>query len=160
MMWFLRYSLLHLVIYTVLRVLFLVWYWPEFSQQTIGTLGLAFVHGLRFDLAALAGTLAISYIVLLWTAKQPIIQRMVLGLFLILQLGWLTINLIDIELFQFTAKRLTVSSFYLADQVNVTQLIAPHLVLIAVSAVVLGGYSAGYYYLIRHLPNPLSLTKK
>ena len=74
-MWFLRYSLLHLVVYTVLRVFFLVWYWPEFSQQTMGALGLAFAHGLRFDLAALAGILAISYIVLLWTSKQPRVQR-------------------------------------------------------------------------------------
>ena len=136
-MWFLAYFLVHLVIYTLLRVEFLVWNRASFGNLSSSELTLAFLNGFRFDLSALAALVGVCLLFLPWLARSRLLTRVWLFLFLVLNSVFILINVADVELFNFTAKRFSSSSFYLLSDAHVSNLIAPYLPLAKVSILIL-----------------------
>lgn len=125
----------YLVIYTLVRALFLGWNFHHFSKLSLVELVQVFGHGLRFDLVVIApmvfSTLLIALIFSLISNLKPRIVSgskylsvLVFGSFLLFQAGLLFINFVDIELVNFMGRRFTKSSLYLAGEgnfLNITQ---------------------------------------
>ncbi len=97
-----------LVVYTLCRLLFLLWNWDLYSGIPSGEWVWAFIYGLRFDLAAIVITN--SVVMLLWLAparlyQGPWLSRIELLLFGIV--NWIAIgsNVVDAEFVNFIGKR-------------------------------------------------------
>src|SRR5712671_1791818 len=91
----LRRLALVLGLYSLLRALFLVWNYRIFNQAGAGQLALAFVHGLRFDLAAVAATNFIFiFLTFVPRANPPSRshERLLKGVFIALNLPFLLLN--------------------------------------------------------------------
>lgn len=159
-MWYLSYFLVHLAVYTLLRLEFLVWNWA--SIKSIGPSGIlwAFINGLRFDLSALAATLGIAFIGLLWMSKDNLLRKLWIYSFLALNCFLLFFNVVDIELYSFAAKRFTVSAFFMAKEATVSSVIVPYLPLLIPSMLIIAGFLYFAYKNIKKFKNDLSLKFK
>lgn len=111
-----------IVLYVALRLLFLLYNHALYADATPGELSLAFLRGLRFDLAATAATGAVFLLLCLIPRQQPIApgyQRLVKWAFLALNIPFLFINAIDMEYFRFNGRRSTVDLLTLAGDPGV-----------------------------------------
>jgi arylsulfatase A-like enzyme len=111
-----------LALYLALRLLFLVYNQALFAEATAGEIALAFLHGLRFDLAATIATNAIFLLLCLLPRQVPMTpgyQRLLKGVFLGLNIPFLLINTIDLEYFRFNGRRSTVELLSLAGDAGV-----------------------------------------
>jgi len=121
-LYLLRRLVLLLGVYFLLRLMFLICNFGLFSGVSFLHVAQAFGYGLRFDFSALV---AINFpfilISLLPRRAQPnlIYERLVQGLFLLLNIPFLIINVIDVEFFQFTGRRLTFQRLSLAGDPGV-----------------------------------------
>jgi hypothetical protein len=94
--------------YSLLRALFLVHNRAMFAEVPAGPVALAFLHGLRFDLSAIAVINAPFVMLSLLPLRQPPPppwRRFLKALFLITNFPFLAINIIDLEFYQFTGRR-------------------------------------------------------
>lgn len=139
-MWFLAYFLLHLIVYTLIRVEFLVWNWASLKALTSEQLLTAFLHGLRFDLSATVLTLGLCFLAVVWVAEKKLIRQLFLWAFALLNAAFFVVNTADVELYNFTARRFTAHSFFLVQDGNVSNLILPYIPLAMASAVIVFGY--------------------
>ena len=139
-MWFLAYFLLHLVIYTILRLEFLIWNRSAFAVISTSDLTLAFLNGVRFDLSALAALVGLCLLPLPWLGKKRTFRQGWLLLFIAINGVFILINAADTELFNFTAKRFSASSFYLLQDAHVSNLITPYIPLALASLLILFAY--------------------
>jgi len=118
----LRRLVLLLGVYFVLRLMFLICNPGIFSGVSFLRVAQAFGYGLRFDLSALV---AINFLFILLSllaarAKPNLTyERLVQGVFLIFNIPFLIINVIDLEFFQFTGRRLTFQRLSLAGDAGV-----------------------------------------
>ncbi len=113
----------YLVIYTLVRVLFLGWNFHHFSQFSLAELVQVLSHGVRFDLVVIAPMVFLTLLVAL-IFRNKYVSVLVFGAFLLFQAGLLFINFVDIELVNFMGRRFTKSSLYLAGEgnfLNITQ---------------------------------------
>ena len=127
-----------LVVYTSLRALFLCYNYHKYSVFSTGEIFSAFLHGFRFDLATilLVNAPLVLLAILLpnrkrWSSIGPIGH----WAFLILNIPFILINLIDLEYSQFSGKRISPDIFYIregVEQLNQYVLYYWHLVLLAV----------------------------
>lgn len=118
----LRRLSLVLGLYAALRLFFLVYNRAFFTEATAGEIALAFLHGLRFDLAATAATNIIFVLLCLLPRQVPPTpghQRLLKGVFLGLNVPFLLINAIDLEYFRFNGRRSTVDLLSLAGDAGV-----------------------------------------
>ncbi|MCC2678985.1 MAG: putative sulfatase [Pseudobdellovibrio sp.] len=128
-MWFLAYFFLHFSVYTLVRAVFYIWNKSSLSNlQTMDVLW-AFLHGWRFDLSVLSVLVGLCFLGLVWLGHIRILKNLWLGLFITLNSAFLFLNFADIELYNFTAKRFTASSFFLLSDGKASNLIAPYLTL-------------------------------
>lgn len=102
-----------------LRLATLIWNWPEFSYEEPRRLFLAFIVGARFDVVASAWLtiplLAVS--VIPWPARWDAAWRAgILALYLILQIPFLVLNVIDIEFMNFVGQRMTPDVLFLLGE--------------------------------------------
>ena len=111
----------YLVIYTLVRVLFLIWNFHHFSQFSVAELIQTFGHGLRFDLVVIAPIIFLTFLLAL-IFRNKYLSVLVFGPFLLFQVGLLFINFVDIELVNFMGRRFTKSSLYLAGEGNIFNL--------------------------------------
>lgn len=148
-MWFLLYFILYLLIYTLLRLEFLVWNWSSLKNLTSEQLVLAFVNGIRFDLSALAPTLGFALLGAVLLCHWPRVAKGWLWLFAVLNAAFFAINAMDAELYNFTAKRFAWSSFFLASEAHVTNVILPYLPLALASFCIVLLFGVGSFFLIR-----------
>lgn len=106
----LRRFVLLLGIYFLLRTVFFLCNRNSFAGVGSGQVTQAFFYGLRFDLSALAA-INFPFILLSFLPRsarpQPVYEGFLKGLFLLLNIPFLVINVIDLEFFQFTGRRLT-----------------------------------------------------
>src|SRR5438034_6275810 len=97
-------------VYFLLRLLFFFCNYHLFNGVSVSRLAWAFIYGLRFDLSALVA-INFPFIVLsFWPPgphPSPTYERFLKGLFLLLNIPFLLINVIDLEFFHFTGRRLT-----------------------------------------------------
>lgn len=120
-MWFLAYFLLHLAFYSLIRLEFLVFNWPALRNLSVLELCWAFILGLRFDLAALAGTLGFCYLGLLWLCHKKKLYKIWMYFFVVLNVLFFILNCVDIELYNHYAKRFSKSAFYILFEASPNQ---------------------------------------
>lgn len=159
-MWFLAYFLLHLIVYTLIRVEFLVWNWVSLKALTPEQLLSAFIHGLRFDLAATALTLGLCFLAVVWVAEKKLWRSLLLWFFALLNAAFLVVNTADVELYNFTARRFTAHSFFLVQDGNFSNLILPYVPLATASAVIIFGYIFLAFKMIGKFKFEAGLLKK
>jgi len=116
---------LTLVFYEISRLIFLLWNWHLFQQQSWTDLVLTFLYGIRFDLSAIAILSAIPFFFALGLALihrrdlkfQMLGSRLVLGVFLLIQGPFLVMNMVDAEFVNFLGRRTTFDALFLAREV-------------------------------------------
>ncbi len=158
-MWFLLYFSLHLIVYTLIRVEFLLWNRGALRSLSGGDIVWAFLNGIRFDLSALAVTVGLCFLGLVWFSRQKL-QRVWILIFILINSVFFLINFADIELFNFTAKRFSVSAFQMIGEGNVTNYIIPYMGLFLLAAGIIGTYGYLAFRLSRSYSYQPSLHKK
>jgi arylsulfatase A-like enzyme len=102
--------LLLMLLYTVARILFLLFNADYFSDLSFGDLIWAFVHGLRFDISALV-ILNVPVIALHFFPfpffYSGAFQKVIKAVFMVINIPVLLLNCIDFEYFSFTFRRTT-----------------------------------------------------
>ena len=111
-----RFILL-IVVYCFLRLLFLFFNFHQYSSFPLDQLFLSFLHGLRFDLAAIfllnSPLILLSFVL---PNKNRWAHFLTHGLFLILNLPFIFANLIDLEYFKYTGKRMGLDVFIIKNE--------------------------------------------
>lgn len=135
----LRQLLVLLAVYTFLRGAFLVAHRDLFRGQPMGDVVDAFLHGLRFDLAAIALS-NIPFVLLLmapWslTARAGF-ARTLKGCFVGVNTFLIMVMVADLEYFSFTGGRITLDLIYLSSEAGAQadQLLFSHLPLALLAA--------------------------
>lgn len=139
-MWFLLYFSLHLIIYTLIRVEFLVWNRASLRSLTAPDIVWAFLNGIRFDLSYLAIGVGLCLLGAIWLKNRPLILKIWFLFFIVFNSLLILINFADIELFNFTAKRFSISAFYMVGEGSITNYIYPYLGLAGLAFGVIGTY--------------------
>ena len=109
--------ILLIALYFFLRLLFLLFNFNQYDQFPFSKLLLSFLHGLRFDLAAiflLNSPLILLSLVLPNKNRWP--SFLTHGLFLILNIPFIFANLVDLEYFKYTGKRMGLDIFIVKDE--------------------------------------------
>jgi len=108
------------VFYFIVRLEFLIWNWNSWYHNSNPThLFEAFINGLRFDFSSLTW---LSSVVLLsalipWPSVNMNLKEKTLKcVFLLINLPFLFLNMIDLEFIHFTGRRMTVNSTYLLKE--------------------------------------------
>lgn len=128
-----------LAVYTFLRVAFLVAHQELFRGQPLGGVADAFLHGLRFDLAAIALS-NIPFVLLLmapWSLTQRTgFVRTLKGCFVGVNTFLIMVMVADLEYFSFTGGRITLDLIYLSSDAGAQadQLLLNHLPLALLAA--------------------------
>lgn len=96
------------LLYTLLRAVFFVFNYDLFTEASVGQVVMAFVYGLRFDVAAIV--IANSLFILLsllphGNIGHPTYQRMLLWLFVLSNAPFIALALVDVEFFKFIGRR-------------------------------------------------------
>lgn len=159
-MWFLAYFLLHLAFYTLIRAEFLIWNWASLKSLSGTEILWAFLNGLRFDLSALAVTVGLCFLGLLWLPGKSKLQKIWFLFFIVINFIFYVINTADVELFNFTAKRFSSSTLYLVGEGSFAQYIGPYLIPVLFSFCVLGCYAYIAYKFSRRYQYNFSLKNK
>src|SRR6185369_7352444 len=103
-------------LYSLLRLLFLSSNQDIAAGAGLARIAQAFGYGLRFDLSALAA-INFPFVLLSFLPRRPpnlFYERFLKAVFLISNIPFLIINVIDLEFFQFTNRRFTWQSLVLA----------------------------------------------
>jgi len=108
--------------YSLTRILFMVWNWSRFSDDSLWELGEAFVHGLRFDTSAILFTNILLFAAWMllplrwWT--RPALRRVDLVLFFVINFFFLGMNFVDAEFVNFIGKRTSFDLFLLTGDLG------------------------------------------
>lgn len=97
-----------LVLYTLLRLLFLIFNYPEFAEAGAGQILFAFAHGLRFDLAAILAINGLFILLSLLPAGKtlhPGYQRVLKWVFILGNAPFIALAMVDVEFFKFIGRR-------------------------------------------------------
>lgn len=113
--------LLLMAAYSLVRLVFLLWNWPIYSAASLADLGYAFLLGLRFDTSAILFTNAILF--LLWMLPAPVLQRPLvrkidLILFGVINFVFLGGNLGDAEYVKFIGKRTSYDLLFIGADIE------------------------------------------
>lgn len=128
--------------------------------MTTEQLALAFINGIRFDLSALAPTLGFALLGAVLLCGWPRIAKAWLWIFAALNAALFAINAMDAELYNFTAKRFSWSSFILMGDAHVTNVIVPYLPLAFVSFLLVVLFLTRSFYFIRRFRLQANVSKK
>lgn len=107
--------------YLGLRLAFYVFNLQVFETASAGQVLLAFLHGLRFDLSVIT-LLNLPFIALSLVPREKVFrnaryQRWLLAVFLVINVPFFFINLIDIEYFKFVGRRSTNEIFAITGDI-------------------------------------------
>lgn len=156
---FLRIVFLALVTMTISRVIFLFNAWDIFSESGLSDVLIALIHGVRFDAVVIAWAfIPIWMLLIIPNRKNSLLNWLFLA---ILNLATFA-NIIDTELFKFTAKRMTGDFFKFIFLSNDALHIGPDLLLSFWYLVVAWCVMAWFTYWVvikkQWLNSPLSYT--
>ena len=118
----LRRLALVFILYTLLRGLFLFCNRRLFRDIGINQIGLAFLQGLRFDLAAIiASNFLFIFLTFLPRRVEPLpgYERLLKWVFLVLNIPFVIFNIVDLEYFQFNGRRSTLALAFMAGDAGV-----------------------------------------
>lgn len=111
-----------LLAYQALRLLFYIFQYEKFATATFGDVFFAFIHGLRFDLAAVLWVslpwLMIWLVIPSILRLAPLAQRWVLGSFFLTHIFFMSFNVADLKFFSFSGKRITSDIFAIASDIG------------------------------------------
>lgn len=159
-MWILAYFFLHFAIYSVFRLEFLIWNWPGLKVLSFSQVLQAFLYGIRFDLAALAGTLGLFFLTLLWMQRQKILKAILFIVFGFIYSFLILVNSADLELVNFTGRRFTKSSFFLINEGHITNLIMPYLGMAFITLFLLIFFLTAHFFFYKRPSSKISFKKK
>ncbi|WP_276496997.1 LTA synthase family protein [Pontibacter litorisediminis] len=114
-----------LVLYTLLRLLFYVFNYAAFAEAGAGELLFAFVHGLRFDLAALLivnGLFILLSLLPVGNTLHPAYQRVLKWVFILCNAPFIALAVVDVEFFKFIGRRTSNELLSITDDIA-TQLV-------------------------------------
>ena len=148
---------LSILLLSSIRLASLAWNWPQFSHQAVAPILRAFSLGLRFDAAATAWLLAPCLLLALlpWPpARQALATRLQFGLFALIQIPFLALNLIDVEFVNFVGRRMTLDGIRQieAGQGQLTGYGSSYPVLILLALVFIALLLAGSWKILRWTP--------
>jgi len=111
----------YILLYFLCRCLFLAWNWSQLSSLGASQIAYAFLNGLRFDFV-LIGPLV--FFLSIAAALKPAWFRWICFMTIVfLSVALFFINFVDIELLNFTGRRFTRSSLFLASEGQTTNLL-------------------------------------
>ncbi|PKV75809.1 LTA synthase family protein [Pontibacter ramchanderi] len=96
------------LLYTLLRAVFFIFNFNHFAEASAGQVALAFVHGLRFDVAALVAINSLFILLSLLphgNLQHPKYQRTLQWLFVLTNAPFIALALVDVEFFKFIGRR-------------------------------------------------------
>ena len=137
------------LIYTLLRGLFLAFNFQSYQQDSLADIAKAFSAGLRVDVAALCRINALfiflSLLPFAWVASRPY-QRFLKFMFLLANVPFLFLNIVDIEYHKFTGHRSSISLFDMSTDIpsQIGQLATHYWYLVALAA--LTGLVLSYFW--------------
>lgn len=108
---------IYLALFTICRLLFLVFNYSSFAGETFSEILVAFLHGIRFDISALVyfGIPLIVLHFIPFKLKHPNwLTRLIKMVFGVIMVVFLFMNVADIIYYKFTFKRATSDVFQLA----------------------------------------------
>ncbi|AKD04170.1 LTA synthase family protein [Pontibacter korlensis] len=97
-----------LVVYLLLRVVFFAFNYHEFAGANAGQVLLSFVHGLRFDVAAIAiinGLFIFFSLLPVGNTLHPTYQKVLKWLFILTNVPFIALAVVDVEFFKFIGRR-------------------------------------------------------
>ncbi|PVY40156.1 LTA synthase family protein [Pontibacter virosus] len=96
------------LLYTLLRAVFFAFNSDHFAEASAGQVALAFVHGLRFDVAALVSINSLFILLSLLphgNLQHPGYQKTLQWLFVLTNAPFIALALVDVEFFKFIGRR-------------------------------------------------------
>ncbi|WP_299708270.1 LTA synthase family protein [uncultured Pontibacter sp.] len=96
------------LLYTLLRAVFFIFNYDHFAEASVGQVALAFVHGLRFDVASLVIINSLFILLSLLphgNLQHPVYQRTLQWLFVLTNAPFIALALADVEFFKFIGRR-------------------------------------------------------
>ncbi|MFN7730030.1 MAG: LTA synthase family protein [Bdellovibrio sp.] len=132
-----------LVLYSLIRGVFLIWNHALYQSVSSTDLFLSFVYGLRFDSSVIAMLSIPAFLLLaLGLFAQKDVRRLSAWVFVSMQIPFLILNMGEVEWVQFTGRRFTVQSFSMAAQIEgkFWATILPYVPLLLVSTVLMALY--------------------
>ncbi|MBX3032351.1 MAG: sulfatase-like hydrolase/transferase [Bdellovibrionaceae bacterium] len=138
---------------TLVRLEYLIWNWPQFHAQGAGRILKSFLIGARFDAAAAAWlSLPLLLVSLVpWPAAWEKAWRIaVFALFLLIQIPFLTLNLIDVEFVNFVGRRMTADVLFILTEAQgkAGGFLASYGLLMGIAALTLLFAGFGAYHLL------------
>lgn len=117
----LRRIMFLLLLYSLVRLCFLLNNWPLLKNESLGDLLFALVHGVRFDLSIIL-TINLIFIAL-WISplrlhSYPWFKKTLHVLFVAVNFVFLAMNMVDTELVNFNARRMTWAYFNLKQDMG------------------------------------------
>ena len=159
-MWISAYIFLHIAIYFVLRLGFMIWNWQSLQFQSLDDVLNAFLTGLRFDLSTVSATSVLFLMGLYWLGRFKNVKMVWFATFWLLNISLFALNFVDIELVNFTARRFTKASLFLLDEGQTTNVVTAYFGITLISLVVIGFYSYATITLYKKFQPQWSIYKK
>ena len=150
-MWIVAYVLLHLAVYSIFRLQFLIWNWNSLQFNSTYDILRSFGHGLRFDLSVVAATSVLFLMGLYWLERFRIPKMIWFGTFWLLNVVLFIINCADAELINFTARRFTRASLFLLGEGQNLNVIGAYFGIALFGLTVIGLYTYATYVLYRKI---------
>jgi len=110
-----------LALYLLNRLLFLGWNWNQLQGLSLWQLVTSFVHGMRFDLVIVGPFIFLFFVATLVSFKK--MSHILAALLIVIWTPFLFINFVDIELLNFTGRRFTRASLFLASEGQTSNLL-------------------------------------
>lgn len=108
--------------YFIVRLEFLIWNWSSWFQNTNSpSLISAFLQGIRFDLSSitwLSSVVLLSALIPWPSVSMNLKEKTLKCVFLLINLPFLFLNMIDLEFIHFSGRRMTINSYYLLKESN------------------------------------------
>ncbi|RIJ41413.1 LTA synthase family protein [Pontibacter oryzae] len=107
-------------LYMLLRVVFYLLNYSTFAEAGFGTTLLAFLHGLRFDVAAIFAVNSLFILLSLFpvgNTLNPTYQRALKWIFILSNLPFIALALVDVEFFKFIGRRSSNEIFAITDDI-------------------------------------------
>ncbi|UYL07300.1 LTA synthase family protein [Bdellovibrio sp. SKB1291214] len=111
--------LVTMVFYTLARVEFLLWNWNLFHSKSVSDLLWSFFVGMRFDLsAAFCGAAPALLLALIPWPKSwnPLWEKVTWGLYCLINVPFLILNLVDTEFINFVGRRFTYDTIFILNE--------------------------------------------
>jgi len=159
-MWIWAFIFLHIAMYFVLRLGFMIWNWQNIQFQSLTAVLYAFLVGLRFDLSTIAATSVFFLMVLYWIERFKYAKIIWFFAFWFLNIALLALNFVDIELVNFTARRFTKASLFLLGEGQTANVVSAYLGITLIGLFFIGLYSYATIILYKKFQPKRSIVRK